>query len=271
MITFNTDGMFHQHFAFKAPVMDYILKNVKPVHLIKLYQCCKFFYSKFRRNIIRHLKIVSVGHKETLDPTQSVICVSNPVLSTFKDFWLTDSYSNHGGIAVLPELFHCSIKKLESSTGICWSGYKKMAKAGTIEEMNIAECLYFPVEYGTLMYAPVESIIAEVPNAKSIEISNAHFTEESYEALLSINHNVKFSKFVLRNIPPRLLFKFELFKEFILKNAESQCHVRIDYELLDEDVVGAHELNEVLLELGTQHSKSIKLHLEMKNNLESML
>uniref|UniRef100_A0A914PZ57 Uncharacterized protein n=1 Tax=Panagrolaimus davidi TaxID=227884 RepID=A0A914PZ57_9BILA len=132
--------------------------NLKPEHLIKFYQCCKHFYAKFRRNIIRHLEIVPDGEKETLDPTKTVICVSNHVLSTIKDFWLTDSYTNHGGIALLPEFFHCCIKKLESLNGIDWSGYKKLAKAGTVEELNIAECLYFPVEYGYVMYAPVESI-----------------------------------------------------------------------------------------------------------------
>uniref|UniRef100_A0A914QJT4 Uncharacterized protein n=1 Tax=Panagrolaimus davidi TaxID=227884 RepID=A0A914QJT4_9BILA len=84
--------------------------------------------------------------------------------------------------------------------------------------------------------------------------------------------------FVLRNISRFGLFKFQLFKEFILKNAEHECHVRIDFKLIDEDYVEARELNDVLLELGTQYSKNIKLHLEniklrlkKKNNLESML
>uniref|UniRef100_A0A914PD26 Uncharacterized protein n=1 Tax=Panagrolaimus davidi TaxID=227884 RepID=A0A914PD26_9BILA len=270
MITFNIDGMVRQHFAFKDPFMD-IFKNLKPEHLIKLYQCSKYFYAKFRRNIIRHLEIVPDGEKETLDPTKTVICVSNHFLSTIKGFWLTDSYTNHGGIAGLPEFFHCCIKKLESLNGIDWSGYKKLAKAGTIEELNIAECLYFPVEYGYVMYAPVESIIAEVPNAKSIEISNALFTEESCETLISVNHNVKFSKFVLRNITPLRLFEYQLFKEFILKNAEPECHVRIDFELLDEDDVGARLLNETRLILGKIYSEKIKLDLKKKNNLESML
>uniref|UniRef100_A0AC35FWR2 Maturase K n=2 Tax=Panagrolaimus sp. PS1159 TaxID=55785 RepID=A0AC35FWR2_9BILA len=271
MITFNNDGMFRQRFAFKAPVMDYILQNLKPIHLIKLYQCCKYFYAKFRRNIIRHLDIVPLGQPEALDPTNCAISAWNPALSTFKDCWITDSLTNKAGIFFLPQFSHCYIKKLESLNGIRWSGYKKLAKAETIEELNIAECLYFPVEYGYDMYAPVENIIAEVPNAKSIVISNAHFTEESCEALLSINRNVKFSKFILRNITPRRLFKFELFKEFILKNAEPECNVRIDYELFDEDDVGACELNEYLLQLGECYSEIIKLDLEMKNNLENML
>uniref|UniRef100_A0A914PVU2 F-box domain-containing protein n=1 Tax=Panagrolaimus davidi TaxID=227884 RepID=A0A914PVU2_9BILA len=268
MLSFNTDGMVRQWFAFKDPIMDYILKNLKPEHLIKLYQCCKYFYAKFRRNIIRHLEIVADGEKETLDPTKTVICVSNRVLSTIEDFWLTDSYTNHGGIAVLPELFHCCIKKLESLNGIDWSGYKKLTKAGTIEELNIAECLYFPVEYGYVMYAPVESIIVEVPNAKSIEISNAHFTEETCEALLSVNRNVKFSKFVLRNITLRL-FDFPLFKEFILKNAAPECHVRIDFELFDEDVYG--NVNKYLLTLATRFTEHIKLALETKKIFERIL
>uniref|UniRef100_A0A914PC42 Uncharacterized protein n=1 Tax=Panagrolaimus davidi TaxID=227884 RepID=A0A914PC42_9BILA len=232
MLSFNTDGMVRQWFAFKDPIMDYILKNLKPEHLIKLYQCCKYFYAKFRRNIIRHLEIVP------------------------------------DGIAALPELFHCCIKKLESLNGIDWSGYKKLTKARTIEELNIAECLYFPVEYGYVMYAPVESIIAEVPNAKSIEISNAHFTEETCEALLSVNRNVKFSKFILRNITLRL-FDFPLFKEFILKNAAPECHVRIDFELFDEDVYG--NVNKYLLTLATRFTEHIKLALETKKIFERML
>uniref|UniRef100_A0AC35FQD9 Uncharacterized protein n=1 Tax=Panagrolaimus sp. PS1159 TaxID=55785 RepID=A0AC35FQD9_9BILA len=195
MLSFNTDGMVPQRFAFQDPIMDYFFKNLKPEHLIKLYQCCKYFYAKFHRNIIRHLKIVP-------------------------------------------------------------------------DELNIAECLNFPVEYGYDMYAPVESIIAEVPNAKSIEISNALFNEKSCEALLSINHNVKFSKFVLRVKSPLRFFKFELFKEFILKNAEPECHVQMDFKLLDEDDVEARLLNEVLLELGKYYSKRIKSDLEIKNKRE---
>uniref|UniRef100_A0A914Q2U4 F-box domain-containing protein n=1 Tax=Panagrolaimus davidi TaxID=227884 RepID=A0A914Q2U4_9BILA len=245
-LSFNTVGMLRQPFSFKYPIIACIFEHLKPEHLIKLYQCCKCFYDKFRRNIIRHLEIVRDGEKETLDPTKTVICVSNDFLLTLQDFWLTDSYTNHGGFAVLPELFHCCIKKLESSSGIEWSEYKKLAKAGTIEELNIGECRFFPTEYGTLMFAPVESIIAEVPNAKSIEISNADFIEGSCEAFLKLNRNVKFSKFVLRNITPHDLFKYQLFKEFILKSADPECHVQIDCELLDEDVVEARELYELL-------------------------
>uniref|UniRef100_A0AC35EYQ3 Uncharacterized protein n=1 Tax=Panagrolaimus sp. PS1159 TaxID=55785 RepID=A0AC35EYQ3_9BILA len=58
MLTFNTNGMILQLFAFKAPTMNYIFKNAKTGHLIKLYQCGKYFYAKFRLNIIQHLQIV---------------------------------------------------------------------------------------------------------------------------------------------------------------------------------------------------------------------
>uniref|UniRef100_A0AC35G115 F-box domain-containing protein n=1 Tax=Panagrolaimus sp. PS1159 TaxID=55785 RepID=A0AC35G115_9BILA len=177
MITFNNDGMFRQHFAFKDSIMDYIFKHLKPEHLIKLYQCSKYFYAKFRRNIVRHLEIVCNREAETLDPTNCVITPWNPALSTFKDCWITDSFRNNARILYLPEFPHCYIKKIESSIGIRWSEYKILTKAKTIQELNIAECLFFPVEYGTLMYAPVENVVAEVPNAKSIEISNARLTE----------------------------------------------------------------------------------------------
>ena len=54
MIKYSTDGMVAQHYPFKPPIMDYIFTNVKPQHLIKLYQCAKFFYNKL---IMNYLKI----------------------------------------------------------------------------------------------------------------------------------------------------------------------------------------------------------------------
>uniref|UniRef100_A0AC35EWQ9 Uncharacterized protein n=1 Tax=Panagrolaimus sp. PS1159 TaxID=55785 RepID=A0AC35EWQ9_9BILA len=269
MLTFNADGMVVQRYAFKDPVIDYILKNVKPVHLIKLYQCCKYFYAKFRRNVIRHLEIFDDDNEaETLDPTNCVITAWNPALLTFKDCWITDSFKSNARILLLPEFSHCYIKKLESLNGIGWSEYKTLTKAKTIEELNIAECYFFPVGYGTLLYAPVENVVAEVPNAKSLEISKAHFTEESCEALLSVNHNVKISKFVLRNITPYRLYKFQLFKEFILKNAEPECHVHLDFKLFKYEA--SQNANEYLLQLGRQYTEEIKSALEMKKIFESM-
>uniref|UniRef100_A0AC34GNB2 F-box domain-containing protein n=1 Tax=Panagrolaimus sp. ES5 TaxID=591445 RepID=A0AC34GNB2_9BILA len=73
MITYNAENMVRQNFAFPAPIMDYIFKNVQPQHLIKLYQTCKFFYHKYRRNIILNLEIVDDREAEIWDPTKSVI------------------------------------------------------------------------------------------------------------------------------------------------------------------------------------------------------
>uniref|UniRef100_A0A914P950 F-box domain-containing protein n=1 Tax=Panagrolaimus davidi TaxID=227884 RepID=A0A914P950_9BILA len=109
MLTFNTDGMVPQHFAFKDPIMDYVFKNLKPEHLIKLYQCCKYFYAKFRRNIIRHLEIVDDEEAETLDPTGT---------------------------------------KLELCDSIDWKEYVTLTKSGTVKELKLLERIFtFSVDY----------------------------------------------------------------------------------------------------------------------------
>uniref|UniRef100_A0A914QPK4 Uncharacterized protein n=1 Tax=Panagrolaimus davidi TaxID=227884 RepID=A0A914QPK4_9BILA len=166
MLTFNTNGMILQRFAFKAPIMDYIFKNAKPEHLIKLYQCGKYFYAKFRLNIIRHLQIVPDGEAEIFDPTSTSISISNPALQKLQDFWITDSVIHRGLIGMVPLFSHCTIKKLELLDYILWEEFVCLTKAGTIEDLKIkgvygGETLY--------MYTSIEKIIACVPNATSIE------------------------------------------------------------------------------------------------------
>uniref|UniRef100_A0A914QUI6 F-box domain-containing protein n=1 Tax=Panagrolaimus davidi TaxID=227884 RepID=A0A914QUI6_9BILA len=167
MLTFNTDGMVFQRFVFKDPIMDYIFKNLKPEHLIKLYQCCKYFYAKFRRNIIRHLEIVPYDVEETLDPTRCVISAWNPALSTFKDFWITDSFIARASWIRLPQFNHCNIKKLELCNSINWKEYVTLTKSGTVEELKILKGVCMSALYD--IRASVEQLLGQVPNAKSVE------------------------------------------------------------------------------------------------------
>uniref|UniRef100_A0A914PP27 Uncharacterized protein n=1 Tax=Panagrolaimus davidi TaxID=227884 RepID=A0A914PP27_9BILA len=214
MLTFNTDGMVPQRFPFKDPIMDYVFKNIQPEHLIKLYKCSKYFYAKFRRNIIRHLEIVPVGHKVTLDPTRTVITVWNPVLSRFKDFWITDSFIARVSWIRLPEFIHCNIKKLELYNSIWWIEYVTLTKSGTVEELKILELVY--ISFSGPVFASVEQLLGQVPNAKSVEISYAKFTETSWASLLSMKRETKFSRFVLNDIDDMQFFNIEMFTEFIV-------------------------------------------------------
>uniref|UniRef100_A0AC35FWE0 Uncharacterized protein n=1 Tax=Panagrolaimus sp. PS1159 TaxID=55785 RepID=A0AC35FWE0_9BILA len=98
--------------------------NAKPQHLIKLYQCGKYFYAKFRLNVIQHLQIVSDDEAEIFDPISTFIRISNPALQKLQHFWITDSLILRGPIAILPLFSHCTIKKLELLYYILWEEFK---------------------------------------------------------------------------------------------------------------------------------------------------
>uniref|UniRef100_A0A914Q6X7 Uncharacterized protein n=1 Tax=Panagrolaimus davidi TaxID=227884 RepID=A0A914Q6X7_9BILA len=167
MLTFNTDGMVFQRFAFKAPVMDYFFKNLKPEHLIKLYQCCKLFYALFHLNIIRHLQVVGDDEEEILDPTKTIIRASNTAFKKLADFWNSDSFTLHATHNVqitLPTFSRCTIKKLELCDYIKHNEFLMLTKAGTIEELKIESVF---ADNG-VAFIPIEDIIIQVPNAKSI-------------------------------------------------------------------------------------------------------
>uniref|UniRef100_A0A914QS29 Uncharacterized protein n=1 Tax=Panagrolaimus davidi TaxID=227884 RepID=A0A914QS29_9BILA len=167
MLTFNTDEIVPQRFAFKDPIMDYVFKHLKPEYLIKLYQCCKYFYAKFRRNIIRYLEIVDDDRAEILDPTNCVISAWNPALSTFKNCWITDSFIARSSWICLPEFSHCNIKKLELCNPILWKEYVTLTKSGTVEELKILKGV--ALSSVNDIFASVEQLLGQVPNAKSVE------------------------------------------------------------------------------------------------------
>uniref|UniRef100_A0A914PC92 F-box domain-containing protein n=1 Tax=Panagrolaimus davidi TaxID=227884 RepID=A0A914PC92_9BILA len=267
MLTFNTDVMVPQHFAFKDPIMDYVFKNLKPEHLIKLYQCSKYFYAKFRQNIIRHLEIVPDDVEETLDPTNCVISAWNLVLSTFEDCWITDSFLARESWIRLPEFNHCYIKKLELCDPIDWKEYVTLTKSGTVEELKILERVYISsVDYTP---ASVEQLLGQVPNAKSIEISFADITETSGPSLLSMKRGTKFSRFVLNDINDMHFLNIEMLSEFIVKNAENDCHVHLTFEPIPDDVLTDEEMrfaNFLTGQMAEDYTKRIKSALEAKKN-----
>uniref|UniRef100_A0AC34FDP9 F-box domain-containing protein n=1 Tax=Panagrolaimus sp. ES5 TaxID=591445 RepID=A0AC34FDP9_9BILA len=165
MLTFNTENMEPQNFPFKPPIMDYIFKNAKPKHLIKLYQTCKFFYNKFRRNIILNLEIVADGEAEVLTPTKTVLCRTNPALQKLADSCIIDSFIYRAFMAdnLIPSFNYCDIKKLELHEYILWEEFEILTEAGTIEEIKLMGVCRNQI------FVAIEDIIAQVPNAKSIE------------------------------------------------------------------------------------------------------
>uniref|UniRef100_A0AC34G424 Uncharacterized protein n=1 Tax=Panagrolaimus sp. ES5 TaxID=591445 RepID=A0AC34G424_9BILA len=164
MLTFNTENMVRQNFAFPAPIMDYIYKNAKPKHLIKLYQTCKFFYNKFRQNIILNLEIVADGEAEFFTPTKTVICKTNPALEKLADSWIIDSFIYRALMAdnLIPSFNYCDIKKLELQEYILLEEFEILTKPGTIEEIKLKGV------FRDQIFVSIEDIISQVPNATSI-------------------------------------------------------------------------------------------------------
>uniref|UniRef100_A0AC34FDY8 F-box domain-containing protein n=1 Tax=Panagrolaimus sp. ES5 TaxID=591445 RepID=A0AC34FDY8_9BILA len=262
MLTYNTDNMVRQNFAFPATIMDYIFKNVQPQHLIKLYQTCKFFYNKFHRNIIQNLEIVADGEAEVLTPTKTVICVSNPLLRKLADFWITDSFVYPASLRfgqAIPLYCNYTIKKLEFDAYLLWREFEILTEAGKIEEIKLKGVCRDQIFVG------IEDIIAQVPNATSIEISQSIVTPTTCASLASLNHKAKLSNFVLHNINAVDLFNVELLKEFIIKNADVDCNVHIDFELLDGDSDNILNLNNALQLLADVFNDALVNSLEIKN------
>uniref|UniRef100_A0AC35FPR8 F-box domain-containing protein n=1 Tax=Panagrolaimus sp. PS1159 TaxID=55785 RepID=A0AC35FPR8_9BILA len=196
MITFNTDGMIYQRFGFPAPTMDYIFKNLKPHHLLKLYQCSKYFYAKFRQNIIQHLEIVN--------------------------------------------------------------------DAESIKEMKIIGIL----DFGD--FVPIEDIIAEVPNAFSIEISESITTATTYSSLMSLNHKTKLSNVAFKNVSIFEPFDFLLLRDFFLKNAATKCNILFEFKLFHQENQVFHDFNVRLKELSIHCSKQISLRLMQRELLSGV-
>uniref|UniRef100_A0AC34FZB5 DUF38 domain-containing protein n=1 Tax=Panagrolaimus sp. ES5 TaxID=591445 RepID=A0AC34FZB5_9BILA len=241
--------MVRQNFAFQAPIMDYIFKNAQPQHLIKFYQCSKFFYNKFRRNIILNLEIVDDDEEEVLDPTKTIIRSSNPFLSKLADCWIIDSviYRAFMPSKQIPVFTNCIFKKLELCQRIDWEEYKILTSSGTVEELK---CHYIKAA-DDISFAFVEDIIAQVPNAKSIEIYESTFTATTCESLNSMNHKANISNFVVKNIASVSLFHYGPFCNFFLKNAEVGCTVHVDFKLIQGTSTNVCKFNETLKNMGT--------------------
>uniref|UniRef100_A0AC34FHA6 F-box domain-containing protein n=1 Tax=Panagrolaimus sp. ES5 TaxID=591445 RepID=A0AC34FHA6_9BILA len=243
MLTFNTENMVRQKFDFPAPIMDYIFKNVQPQHLIKLYQTCKFFYHKYRRNIILNLEIVADREAEVWDPIKSVIRHSNPSLDKLNDFWITDSLVCRviRTSGVIPLFSDYTVKKLDFSSFLLFKEFEILTYAGTIEELKIGS-----VYYGSGRFASVEDIIAQVPGATSIDISDIILTPTTCASLASLNHKAKISNVFLRNVSAFQHFNIKHFLSFLLTNAAVVCNVRLEFKLLYGDGDLIHAINELI-------------------------
>uniref|UniRef100_A0AC35GF42 Uncharacterized protein n=1 Tax=Panagrolaimus sp. PS1159 TaxID=55785 RepID=A0AC35GF42_9BILA len=269
MFTFNTDGMVFQRFAFKAPIMDYFFKNLKPEYLIKLYQCCKYFYAKFHLNIIRHLEVVDDDGEEILHPTKTIIRASNTALKKLADFWISDSFTLHAIYNVqitLPTFSRSTIKKLDLCDHIKHSEFLMLTNAGTIEELKIKGVF---ADDG-MAFIHIEDIIIEVPNAKSITISESALSPTTFSSLVSLKHRAKFSNLVLLNMTNVILFKMTLMVDFVLKNADDGCNVFLAFKMYPEIHDILREYNSTINDLSFEYSYHIALHLKKRKILRLM-
>uniref|UniRef100_A0AC34F9R7 F-box domain-containing protein n=1 Tax=Panagrolaimus sp. ES5 TaxID=591445 RepID=A0AC34F9R7_9BILA len=263
MLTFNTENMELQNFPFKPPLMDYIFKNAKPEHLIKFYQTCKFFYNKFRRNIILNLEIADYDEAEVLDPTKTIICGSNPNLQKLADFWITDSLIVRYFMIdnYIPLFTQCVIKKLELCECLSWDDYVVLTKAGTVEDLKVEVIVSVP--NGNMSFAPIEAIISQVPNATSIEISGNFITAKTFAALVSLDRKAKLSKFVLKDIGfPYINRITESYSDFLSENVDADCNILIDFKLLPEFNDHDRERNGLMKELEKQFGEAAALVLQ---------
>uniref|UniRef100_A0A914PLY0 Uncharacterized protein n=1 Tax=Panagrolaimus davidi TaxID=227884 RepID=A0A914PLY0_9BILA len=116
------------------------------------------------------------------------------------------------------------------------------------------------------LYTSIEKIIACVPNATSIEISESVITATTWNTLISSNHNVKLSNFVVQNITHILHFDPFLTIDYLNKIIDRDCNVRLDFQLFPEGNYdfNVEELNESIKIIELNTNKQIELLLEKK-------
>uniref|UniRef100_A0A914PAE8 F-box domain-containing protein n=1 Tax=Panagrolaimus davidi TaxID=227884 RepID=A0A914PAE8_9BILA len=190
-----------QYFPFFPTFMKYILQNSSPKLLLKLYQCCKYFYFKLRITIAPNVwykiypkeKVISYGFYDEDEKSWNYQDYPND-----EKFWLCDKLRIH---PVIGSSFNCGL------IGILNKIYRNNLKELTIDskftifkELEILSKSpnLINVELNTVVKnendepIPIEEIMVLFPNLKEFEMFLPHFTKKSFQKLSEFQFLNKF-------------------------------------------------------------------------------
>uniref|UniRef100_A0A914P8A6 Uncharacterized protein n=1 Tax=Panagrolaimus davidi TaxID=227884 RepID=A0A914P8A6_9BILA len=161
-----------QYFPFLPNFMKYILQNSSPKLLLKLYQCCKYFYFKSKITIAENVWY-------TNNPEEKVIRCGF-YGKDGKGFYYHD-YPNVGKLWLCDEL-HIKLEILSKSPNLIKADLHTTVKNENDEPI------------------PIEEIMVLFPNMKKFEICPPHFTMESFHKLSKFKFSNKINSLGFRMI-----------------------------------------------------------------------
>uniref|UniRef100_A0A914PI09 F-box domain-containing protein n=1 Tax=Panagrolaimus davidi TaxID=227884 RepID=A0A914PI09_9BILA len=177
-----------QYFPFLPNFMKYILQNSSPKLLLKLYQCCKYFYFKSKITIAPN---VWFDHKEKKIEFKFFV-------NSGKDFfyrgypnteklWLCEKLEIHSfsdtrliGNVFFSKIYRNDLKELSIKTRFTlFKELEILSKSPNLTEIELETCV--KKENGQPI--PIEEIMILFPQIKTFKISPTHFTMKSFEKL----------------------------------------------------------------------------------------
>uniref|UniRef100_A0AC35FM71 F-box domain-containing protein n=1 Tax=Panagrolaimus sp. PS1159 TaxID=55785 RepID=A0AC35FM71_9BILA len=177
-----------QYFPLPYNYMEYILKNpLSPQGLEKLYQTCKYFYSKYH---------ILIFLNETHYNGEKYLLQRNPVNRKPKvidaKLWFCDSLTIHQlSHYRLENIYRCSITALTIlETTLTLNEFNFLVNENRIKSFDFSGS---SVEYPDGTNVPIDEILKKVPNTYRFWYSNAKeiFDVETLRKLNEVQLNTK--------------------------------------------------------------------------------
>ena len=163
-----------QRFPLPKPLMQYIFENLKPQHLKKLYQSCKYFYARFQFIIIDSLKIRKHYKRYSTDGYSLSVSPHDPILMKLSRVWITEEidcfreYEDNLFLPTLiPKIVKCSVRQIKIIDDDLWMDeFKFLTKSGNVEVLNLDGVNIIDSNHKLM---PIEDVISHIPNAHHIQ------------------------------------------------------------------------------------------------------
>uniref|UniRef100_A0A914QE93 Maturase K n=1 Tax=Panagrolaimus davidi TaxID=227884 RepID=A0A914QE93_9BILA len=194
-----------QYFPFFPTFMNYILQNASPELLLKLYQCCKYFYLKSKITIAQNVRYENYLENKRIEfffyEKEGFLSRS---YSDVQKLWLTDklhisSFAELGinGNEFLNKIFRNDLKMIFIRTeSTLFKELEILSESPNLTEIEIAS----NVKSENGEPNPIEEIMVLFPNIKKFEICPPYFTLESFQKLSKIKFSNKFQRIAFRMI-----------------------------------------------------------------------
>uniref|UniRef100_A0AC34G1Y4 Uncharacterized protein n=1 Tax=Panagrolaimus sp. ES5 TaxID=591445 RepID=A0AC34G1Y4_9BILA len=175
------DSCFHQHFSFSNPLIRYILDSANHIILRKLYQSCKYFYTKKRVPICYRLEVSPyVIPQESM---RTFNCFTETFHSTlsFNNYSMLDKFyvttvlrsinyeSNNSRLLsnIISRFYQCDAKYITiSDQNLSFEELQFLIGHGNVIKLD---CQNVKIEYSENQPVILEDIMALLPNIKILQ------------------------------------------------------------------------------------------------------